>query len=760
MQGSKRRAFSFPNRGTMSRLFSGKVEESVRLRLVALVTFWLVALAVAWVGGSPWAWLGGGLAATCGHAFSWHRRHRSLGVWTVVMALLVMAMAVVMRAEILAALDGNWLPVAHFLLLVQAVASFDTRTRGGLYGGLALSGIVLFFASQQAFELSFGIFLLGYSALLMTFLATAFLEDESRAAQPRPPSKGLSLVGFWSGTVAAVLLFSVLAFLLLPRGESNAVGYQQVSILPITRAPEASMPQVQADAQPSAKMPSPETPDADTPSSDDSGSRGGGLRADKGTFLLPLAIPEAVSGQEFVLGAHTPPDPVPVAGGDDVVMHVRSPVASYWRGQVFDTFDGGSWHRVSSPEPDIDASYIFESPYRYTQSFFIHQAQPGTTFMGYHGVKVTSPEKALYRKSLGKGISYKVVSVPPELAPEGLRRDRPGGVSSRYYEFPSSMEWLPDLADQITAGANTGFDRAAHIVEYLRRNGRYDASAQDQLESSAPLDDFLLDGEAGTSVDFATANVMLARAAGLPARLATGYLPGERDLLSGAYVVRRDDAHAWAEVHFQEHGWVPFDGTSRPDSFVARGAAAGSQLAGLKYLFESSVGDDLLRAAVMAPSKLSAGLKDAFNGPASTALVAVVAGVVLVGLAWLSVRLMWRGRRREGRRWSYTHLSGGGRDEMLRIYGRAERLLRKKGVQARRPGQTIQDYVSRASAQVSGECARVEQGRGGAERRGAKEQLAWFTDAAWAAAYNPSTFSAQTVQEAKGRLSSLKAALG
>ena len=159
----------------LSGILSGKVEDSLRLRLLGLAAVWLVALALAWVGGSPWTWLGGGMAATLGDAFSWHRRHRSLGLWTLVMAAMVIGLALLMRIEIFAALEGNWLPLAHFLLLVQAIASFDVRTRGGLYAGLAMSGIVLFFASQQAFDLGFGIFLVGYAALLMAFLVLSQL---------------------------------------------------------------------------------------------------------------------------------------------------------------------------------------------------------------------------------------------------------------------------------------------------------------------------------------------------------------------------------------------------------------------------------------------------------------------------------------------------------------------------------------------------------------------------------------------------------
>lgn len=43
-----------------SRLFSGGIEESLRLRFLGMATFWLVAASLAWVGGSPWTWIGGG----------------------------------------------------------------------------------------------------------------------------------------------------------------------------------------------------------------------------------------------------------------------------------------------------------------------------------------------------------------------------------------------------------------------------------------------------------------------------------------------------------------------------------------------------------------------------------------------------------------------------------------------------------------------------------------------------------------------------
>ena len=329
---------------SISSLFSSKVEESVPLRLLALVALWTVALSLAWVGGSTWTWvggstwtwLGGGIAATTGHAFSYHRRHRGLGRWPAVMALMVVGLALFMRSEILAALNGNWLPLAHYLLLVQAISSFDVRTRGGLYAGFALSGIVLFFASQQAFDLSFGIFLLGYAGLLMGFLARATLEDASRNATPSPASTRRSQLGFWSVTAVAVLMFSVAAFLLLPRGESNATGYQQVSALPITAGADLS-PDQGAGGGPSDTGPTEAAPgEGQTPAGNeagpDSGTAGGQEMQDQ------LAGPGSFSTAE----------------GEGVVMRVRSPVASYWRGQVYDRFDGSTWQPDTGREGHRD----------------------------------------------------------------------------------------------------------------------------------------------------------------------------------------------------------------------------------------------------------------------------------------------------------------------------------------------------------------------------------------------------------------------
>ena len=98
-----------------------------------------------------------GALGTLGHWLSWSWRHQPSKLRSLLIALLVFALSFAMRSQVLEAFEGNWLPMARFLLIVQALSSFDLRTRGGLYTSMALGGTVLFFASQQSFDPSFGL---------------------------------------------------------------------------------------------------------------------------------------------------------------------------------------------------------------------------------------------------------------------------------------------------------------------------------------------------------------------------------------------------------------------------------------------------------------------------------------------------------------------------------------------------------------------------------------------------------------------------
>ncbi len=89
------------------------------------------------------------------------------------------------------------------------------------------------------------------------------------------------------------------------------------------------------------------------------------------------------------------------------------------------------------------------------------------------------------------------------------------------------------------------------------------------------IDEFLFDTRRGVCEHYASAFVFLMRAAGIPAHVIIGYQGGLQNPLNGYYVVRQEDAHAWAEVWFADRGWVRVDPTAAVDpARVDEGLAA------------------------------------------------------------------------------------------------------------------------------------------------------------------------------------------
>ncbi len=117
------------------------------------------------------------------------------------------------------------------------------------------------------------------------------------------------------------------------------------------------------------------------------------------------------------------------------------------------------------------------------------------------------------------------------------------------------------LTQQALGGARPSFAAALKLESWLRTN--YTVATGDALPTgsgTAQLLDFLGRSKRGTSEQFAAAYVLIARTAGIPARLVVGFRQPDPDP-SGAYVVRNADAFAWPEVAVAGVGWVPLDPT-------------------------------------------------------------------------------------------------------------------------------------------------------------------------------------------------------
>ena len=76
-----------------------------------------------------------------------------------------------------------------------------------------------------------------------------------------------------------------------------------------------------------------------------------------------------------------------------------------------------------------------------------------------------------------------------------------------------------------------------------------------------PVDEFLFEARSGFCESYASSFTVLMRAAGIPARIVTGYQGGELNPLGDYLIVRQRDAHAWTEVWLPDRGWVRVDPT-------------------------------------------------------------------------------------------------------------------------------------------------------------------------------------------------------
>jgi hypothetical protein len=140
--------------------------------------------------------------------------------------------------------------------------------------------------------------------------------------------------------------------------------------------------------------------------------------------------------------------------------------------------------------------------------------------------------------------------------------DYPDWVRSRYLWLPDTVpERVRALARDLTATAPTPYDRAYAIETYLR-GFPYNLNVPPPPSDRDVADYFLFELQEGYCDYYATAMVVLARAAGLPARYVTGYATGSYDYAKGHYVVTEANAHAWAEVYFPGYGWVEFEPTA------------------------------------------------------------------------------------------------------------------------------------------------------------------------------------------------------
>jgi hypothetical protein len=162
------------------------------------------------------------------------------------------------------------------------------------------------------------------------------------------------------------------------------------------------------------------------------------------------------------------------------------------------------------------------------------------------------------------GETYRADSLIQIHSVEELRRAGqiyPGWMVERYISLPESVpDSLRTLARDLTATQSNPYDRAVAIEDYLRQFP-YTLNVSRAPAGDDIVEYFLFTLQEGYCDYYASAMVVLARAAGMPARYVVGYIGENYDESLDAYIITADQAHAWPEIYFPEYGWIQFEPT-------------------------------------------------------------------------------------------------------------------------------------------------------------------------------------------------------
>lgn len=255
----------------------------------------------------------------------------------------------------------------------------------------------------------------------------------------------------------------------------------------------------------------------------------------------------------------------------------------YWRGPVLWDFDGHTW-RLGSPR-FADLAPPRRDGTRYEYAVLIEPHNRNWLFALEAAASV--PDRARYLDDgqivtlvpLRARMRYEIASViegapEPEEASHNLRRAQrlPPGFNPRARAL--AEEWRAASAGEAQV--------LARAIEYFRRE-RMTYTLEPPLLGRDSVDEFLFQTRAGFCEHFSSAFVFLMRAAGVPARVVTGYQGGEVNPVDGKFTVRQSDAHAWSEVFLRGRGWVRVDPTAlsvpaRLEDGLARAVPAGDPL--------------------------------------------------------------------------------------------------------------------------------------------------------------------------------------
>jgi len=284
-------------------------------------------------------------------------------------------------------------------------------------------------------------------------------------------------------------------------------------------------------------------------------------------WALPHAGAQGVTGLGNDL---TPGDITELALSDEVAFRVRfdgeppAPSDLYWRGPVMNRFDGRTWaNQKTGIQPQMENQVFKNGPYfSYELTLEPHgrnwlmaletpaiwtapQAQLTAAF------QLVSPTPVNQRMSY-RGRSYTGGLIPGVATETDLETAiiLPAGSNLKSVDFAQTLR-TESASDR---------DFLLKVLDFFTKEEFY-YTLTPALLGLSPVDEFLFSTRQGFCGHYASAFTVLARAAGIPARVVTGYQGAEYNPLGNYWIVRQSNAHAWAEAWLDDR-WVRFDPTA------------------------------------------------------------------------------------------------------------------------------------------------------------------------------------------------------
>ncbi|HVE45585.1 MAG TPA: DUF3488 and transglutaminase-like domain-containing protein [Acidimicrobiales bacterium] len=403
------------------------------------------------------------------------------------------------------------------------------------------------------------------------------------------------------------------------------------------------------------------------------------------------------------------------------VFTVRSTHRSYWRLTSLDTFDGQIWSSDASHRPvrrslprGLASGGRTDSV---VQEYRISSLSSLWLPAAYRPERVTGVDDVSYNEDLGSliteddttnGLTYRVESALPRFSPTELAQagsDLTREQARRFGRLPSISPRVLALARSIAfqQRGSTPYARALALQDFFRSGAfTYDLEVEAGHGDQA-LENFLFRTRRGYCEQFAGAYAVMARAVGLPARVAVGFTPGEVDG-DGVFHVRGLNAHAWPEVYLAGAGWVNFEPTP------GRGAPGAESYTGVPEAQARPESPSTATTATTATTAAPGPATTPTSTPAATvppgsgegkgrpslldniALRAVLLVAALTFVLAAAGPVAKSARRRRRRRAAPTDA-----DRVLVAWAEATEVLAQAGAR-RRPSDTLDEHAQRAVA--------------------------------------------------------------